>query len=302
MSEQRPHWSGGNWLASPWAWLDDGVLLDLDKTAILALLTLCKHADFTTGGNARPGMDVIGAAISKAADPKDRRRAAERALRTLERLGLVELVERGGGRERANVYRLTTGNPGAQTGVSEGETPAADAPKPRWPVRQTPVAGSLNPGAPTGPTYRTNMRTNPENKEGRNAPLNGNELSRRLEAMNFGSQREREKLVRENPERVGKALAVMDRIVEAAKAKGQPIRQPAKILRRILQGAIATGDKVGDLMARASQTFKEPPKTPDWVKRLKVEADVAMLKGDTEREKHLRGLIGQGGTTAGRTP
>lgn len=152
MGERPNHWSGGDWFAVPAAWMDDGRLAKLDRTALLALLKMLRHAAFATG-ETRLGADQLGRVVSTASKPADRRRVAERARCMVCDAGFAELTQRGGGRDRANVYRLK--NPGAQTGVSGEQTPTAEASKPRPTARNTPAQRSPNPGARAGPTERT---------------------------------------------------------------------------------------------------------------------------------------------------
>lgn len=162
MDNPRQHWSGGDWFALPAAWLDGEALSALTLAELLTLLKLARHAGFESG-ETRPGTDRIGAVVSKASGEKSRRRTAERALSTLQANGLATLIEQGGGRELANVFRLNVINPDAHTEVSATQTPTAGAQKPRSVAYQTPTARTRNPDAHTGPTHRT-QRTKPMNK------------------------------------------------------------------------------------------------------------------------------------------
>lgn len=160
MGERSNHWSDGKWFAVPVAWPDDGTLAKLDRTALLTLLKMLRHAAFDTGLT-WVGADQLGRAVSSAVKQTDRRRVAERARNRVCDAGLAELVERGGGRERANVYQMR--NPGAATGVSGEQTPTAEAPKHRPTKPNTPAQRASNPGACAGPTQRT-QTTKPMHK------------------------------------------------------------------------------------------------------------------------------------------
>ena len=65
-------------------------------------------------------------------------RTVRRALRVLERSGLIATVTPGGGRNRSAVYRLAVGNPDGAVRVSSSETRTSE--------RETRTGGPLNPG------------------------------------------------------------------------------------------------------------------------------------------------------------
>ncbi len=90
--------------ATPWFgrvpgwWASSGRLATLTRSELAAALVLAAHsnADYS----ARPGVARIAAAAGLS------RRSAVRALRGLERAGLIEAESRGGGRATTTVYRL----------------------------------------------------------------------------------------------------------------------------------------------------------------------------------------------------
>ncbi len=103
----RPsHWGGGDWFAVPSAMYDSGELARLTPCELLVLLGLMRHATFE-GGESYPGVERLASVCQR--HPRN----VERALNKLTKLGIVHIVEKGGGKNRANVFKLNSPNPGA---------------------------------------------------------------------------------------------------------------------------------------------------------------------------------------------
>jgi hypothetical protein len=140
----RP-WCGEPWFAIPFDWVDSGLIRTMSLSELRTILSLAGHAGFHSG-QTRPGTKRIARESGHDA------RTVGRALRSLKSRGVVELIEEGGGRGRANVYRLCRGNPGDRAEVSGSETPAKAACKPRSGATETPAWQVENPGGAADPT------------------------------------------------------------------------------------------------------------------------------------------------------
>ena len=96
------HWGGGQFFTLPTDCLDGGLLARLTRSQLLTMLGLAGHADFKTGMT-RPGADLL------ARKTKQDRRTVEKAIKVLEKMGLIVCVKRGGGQGIALVLKAAAG-------------------------------------------------------------------------------------------------------------------------------------------------------------------------------------------------
>jgi len=115
-----------------------GRIAGLSGSAATVYIVLCAHAD--REWVSRPGVNLIAERLK----PTDGR-TVERALSELQRLGLIRLAARGGGRKHKAAWRIIT-NPDETTGESERETPAVSSANPGGLIQETPAVSSTNPG------------------------------------------------------------------------------------------------------------------------------------------------------------